>query len=110
MELYIERKKNQIKALCIYDEIEKTFTIKKGSRVSEKISESKTFRSAKSIEAVRKDNVKDGIVMSDITFLSASTAANFVTGSSTNGLIVWKDEHGTLLKQLLEKEQHNEHD
>ena len=32
------------------------------------------------------------------------TAANFVTGVSTNGLIAWKDIEGNTLKSLLSEE------
>ena len=35
------------------------------------------------------------------TFRSPSTAANFVTGNSTNGLLAWKDENGRTLKEIL---------
>ena len=37
----------------------------------------------------------------DVAFKSASTAANFVTGRSTNGLITWKNSDGIILKSLL---------
>ena len=73
----------------------------KDSVISEKISYSEKFRSSKSIEKSR-IGVTDGTrVIKDVYFKNASTAANFVTGTSTNGLIAWKDEDGKSLKLLL---------
>lgn len=40
-------------------------------------------------------------VIKDAVFKSSSTAANFVTGTSTNGLMAWKNEDGIKLKQLI---------
>jgi hypothetical protein len=50
---------------------------------------------------MRETNVKDGKVIKDVCFKSASTAANFVTGSSTNGMLAWKDKDGNNLKEIL---------
>ena len=46
-------------------------------------------------------------VIKDVPFKSASTAANFVTGASTNGLTAWKDENGKTLKAILAERQGN---
>ena len=100
MKLYIIRKRSGINASCIYNPEEGTFIVLKGSKVSETIAHSEKFRGAKSIEKSRKDTVKDNIVTKDIAFKSASTAANYVTGASTNGLEAWKDENGFTLKVL----------
>lgn len=86
-----------------YDPELKTFIVKKGSQVSEEISYSEKFRGADAIEKNRDLYVKDRIVVTDAVFKSPSTAANFVTGRSTNGLIAWKDENGVRLKELLKK-------
>lgn len=72
--------------------------------MSSKITRSEKFRGAKSIETAREGVVKEGKVIKDITFKSASTAANFVTGASTNGLIVWKDKDGNTLKSIISEE------
>lgn len=103
MILYLNRKKNNILATVEYDPATKRFTVLKGSRVSESISYTQKFRSATTIEKDRTKVVKDGIVVEDISFNSASTAANFVTGSSTNGLIAWKDDKGRTLKEITEE-------
>lgn len=42
------------------------------------------------------------ILRKDITFRSASTAANFVTGNMTNGLLYWKLEDGSPLITIKE--------
>ena len=76
----------------------------KGSKLSEHISYSDKFRGAKTIERNREGVVVNGILIKDVEFKSASTAANFVTGSSTNGLTAWKTENGTKLKDILSTE------
>lgn len=47
---------------------------------------------------------EEGIVLRDIKFTSPSTAAQFVSGRNTNGLIAWKiQDRNTTLKEYLEK-------
>ena len=45
--------------------------------------------------------MKDGVVSKDVHFTSASTAANFVTGASTNGMTAWKTKDGKTLKEAV---------
>lgn len=105
MKLYIKRKDNSIYAVAVFDRETGTFTVKKGSKVSADIAHSTSFRGAQSIERARSNGVVvEQIVKRDVIFKSASTAANFVTGTSTNGLLAWKDESGIPLKELLPKE------
>ena len=105
MKLYIKRKNNSINAVAEYNPVDKSITVLKGSIVSDSIAYGTTFRGANSIEKRRIEcDVLDCVVNKDITFKSASTAANFVTGASTNGLIAWKNENGITLKELLNKE------
>ncbi len=103
MELFIIRKKGNVNACAEYDASAKRFVVLKGSKVSDEISYSEKFRGSKSIEKNRIGTVVDGLVVSDVEFKSASTAANFVCGSSTNGLTAWKDKNGVCLKRLLEE-------
>ena len=42
----------------------------------------------------------DGILIEDVAFKSASSAAGFVTGNISNGLRVWKSEEGKALADL----------
>ena len=59
------------------------------------------------VKTMRKNNEdkisSEYILVEDILFKSSSSAAAFITGSSKNGKIYWKDENGTLLKDLLRK-------
>lgn len=75
--------------------------VKKGSVVSEDISTAPMFRSANSIRKLRAKSVENRILKKDISFKSPSSAANFVTGYSKNGYVTWKNEDGTILKDLL---------
>ena len=103
MKLYIKRKNKTIEAVAEYDLENGSVTILKGSTVSATIAYSEKFRGAKSIEKSRSEYVGNGIVIKDAYFKSASTAANFVTGSSTNGLTAWKSENGKTLQCILKE-------
>lgn len=82
-------------------------TVLKGSIISKEYSPKLKF--AKMVSELRNINSPDsavneeGIVTRDVTFSSPSTAAQFVSGNSTNGLLYWKDEFGVSLKNLLDK-------
>lgn len=101
MKLYIKRPRSNINAIAEYDIKSKTFTVLKGSILSDKVAHSEKFRGTKSIEKSRNGNVENNKLINDITFKSSSTAANFVTGASTNGLTAWKNENGKPLKEIL---------
>lgn len=105
MKLYIERKNKTIEAVAEYNLENSSVTVLKGSTVSANIAYSEKFRGAKSIEKSRSKYVENGIVIKDAYFKSASTAANFVTGSSTNGLTAWKSENGKTLQCILKEGQ-----
>ena len=105
MKLYIRRVKSGIDAVAEFDARTRTVTVLKGSRVSDVIAHSEKFRGAKSIEKSRAQYVQDSVVVKNAVFKSASTAANFVTGTSTNGLTAWKDDNGTTLKEILANEE-----
>lgn len=101
MKVFLIRERSGIKATAEYDPSTKNITVFKGSILSTRIAHTEKFRGAKSIEKSREGVMKDNVLQKDITFKSASTAANFVTGSSTNGLTAWKDSNGKTLKQLI---------
>lgn len=103
MKVYLTRQKNNIFAIGEFDPDTKKLTVRKGSQVSDFVAHSEKFRGAETIEKNRKKAVQNGIVVEEISFKSPSTAANFVTGSSTNGLIAWKDEKGRTLKKIIEE-------
>ena len=79
----------------------KELTVKKGSKLSLKLSQSEKFRGADSIEKKRSGKLDGNILKEDVVFKSPSTAANFVTGSSCNGYVTWKTEAGINLKNAL---------
>lgn len=103
MLLYLKREKTNINAVAEYDLNAKTFTVLKGSTISARIAYSEKFRGSKSIEKNRRGVVDGNVVIKDTSFKSASTSANFVTGTSTNGLTAWKDENGQTLKAILKE-------
>ena len=73
----------------------------KGSVVAPDVHTDGKFRSANSVIKYR-EQYCDGLkTRQDVVFKSASTAANFVTGRSTNGLIKWKNGDGVILRSLL---------
>ncbi len=102
MKFYIKRAKANIDAVAEYDSDTKTITVLQGSKVSDSILQSEKFRGAKYIEKARQGIVNaDHILIRNIVFKSPSTAANFVTGVSTNGCNVWRDETGRTFKQVI---------
>lgn len=106
MQLFLISEKLDIRAKAEYDKKKGVFTVLKGSKVSATVNHKGTFRGAASIEKSRSQGtVVDCVVMKDATFKSASTAANFVTGRSTNGLLAWKDKNGVSLKKILAAEE-----
>ncbi|MCC3385044.1 DUF4357 domain-containing protein [Enterocloster citroniae] len=46
--------------------------------------------------------------MEDISFKSSSTAANFITGRSSDGFSTWKTEEGKILRKLREENFRND--
>ena len=78
----------------------KSFVVLKDSIIPGTIAHSAKFRGAKSIEKYRAGVVDGTRVTMDVPFKSASTAANFVTGASTNDLTSRKDENGKTLKEI----------
>ena len=101
MKVYLDRKNDLTKAEGEYDRKKGTLIVKKGSVVSKEVRYSNTFHGSQAIEKLRSQYVIDGIVHKDVAFSSASAAANFVCGSSTNGLIAWKTDKGIKLKDII---------
>ena len=56
------------------------------------------FRGANSVLKYREQYCDGSTVKKDVAFKSASTAANFITDRSTNGLITWKTSDGTVVR------------
>lgn len=100
MKVYLKRVRNDVSAIGEYNPSDNSLKVLKGSKLSTEISSAPKFGGKKSISKVRDGVIENGILKEDIQFKSPSTAANFVTGSSCNGLISWKDKDGKKLKDL----------
>lgn len=103
MKVFIIREKSGIKAEAEYNFETKECKVLKGSIVSETVTYSEKFRGAASIEKAREGKLKGSTVIKDVVFKSASTAANFVTGNSTNGLTAWKNKDGKSIKDIIKE-------
>lgn len=104
MKVYLTNRNRDVYATATFDVENNRFVVLKGSTVSESVAGG-SFRSAKTILKMREGVLEGTTLIKDVEFKSASTAANFVTGRSTNGLIAWKDKDGTKLKYLLDSRQ-----
>lgn len=104
MKFYLIRTKKHIEAVAEYNPSSGSFTVLKGSIVLATVSNTGTFRSVGSVEKQRNEYVKNGVVMENIVFKSSSSAANFVTGISTNGMIAWKTKDGKRFKDATRRE------
>lgn len=96
MKLFYESKKRNFSAEANY--IENKVTVLRGSIISEKVD---NFRISKVALNIRKDkNIVNSKyeLLEDVDFKSLSTAAQFVSGASVNGLKVWKDNNGEPIK------------
>ncbi len=101
--LYLVSRKKEYNATAVFNDSSKEMTVLKGSIISSSIAGG-MFRSAKSVAKQRQNcAIKDRKLTDDIKFKSASAAANFVTGRSTNGMIAWKTDSGITLKELLDQ-------
>ena len=72
------------------------FVVLQGSDVSPVEDETISAGISKSRRNAR---ISNGILLEDMLFSSPSAAAKFLIGQSTNGLMAWKTESGTTLKE-----------
>ena len=101
IEIYLLRKRGNVFSTATFDTETGETIVKKGSRVSVAINHSETFNRSNSIERKRLETVTNQITNQDVRFSSPSTAANFVTGNSSNGWIAWKTKDGKTLKKAM---------
>lgn len=97
IKIYLKGRTAPYDAIGLYDETTNAVTVLKDSIINPKI---EIFKGTAAIEKHRNGVIRNGKVIRDITFNSPSTAANFVTGRSTNGMIAWKNSNGITLKKL----------
>lgn len=100
MKVFLNSKKMDAYAQGEYSAENGELIVKKGSILSLTLSESKTFRGKKTIIKTREGKMDGNILTEDVRFSSPSTAANFVTGGSSNGMRLWKTEKGIALGDL----------
>lgn len=99
MKFYMNNTKRNVKAILeIKDNM---YVVKKGSKVSNEISNS--FRSKDVVRKRREGLVNsDYLTIKDIVFNSPSIAGEFVLGTSCNGTKKWKNKEGKTLKEIIE--------
>ncbi len=98
----LKRRDGKAEAKGIYEDGK--LTVKKGSLLHVNSTSKLNLESIAQKLRVDKSIVgKDGVLKKDVTFNSASTAANFVTGTSTNGMITWKTQEGKKLSEIVKK-------
>ena len=101
MKFYLKNRNGRFDAVGEYDEVDKSFVVLKGSLVSDDISSAPTFKGANAVIERRAEFVVNCRVVKDVAFKSPSTAANFVTGRSSDGCSLWKDETGRSFKEVI---------
>lgn len=78
--------------------------VKKGSKIAQVLKDN--FRPYSYVVSLRNDNTvvdEKGYIKKNVEFPSASGAAQFVSGRSTDGLMAWKISRGVNLKSVLTK-------
>lgn len=78
------------------------FVVKKGSVI--RLDFAEHIRGGKKAKSYRNNSLfvdEDGNVLIDCSFRSPSTAAQFVTGRSTNGYVAWRVDEKTTLGKFL---------
>lgn len=100
LEVYLTNKDRSYDAKGTYTK--ETFIVKKGSKIRLEFAEHiKGGTKAKSYRSDPKVVDAEGNVLEDCLFSSSSTAAQFVTGRSTNGPKAWHVDKKTTLKAHL---------
>lgn len=78
------------------------FVVLKGSKIRESLTPSCPPHVGR-LRAEHHNRINNNELLEDVEFKSASTAAQFVTGSSVNGRLVWKNSEGMTLGDVLSK-------
>lgn len=104
IELELITKSTKLNRLIIAkcNKIHNGFLLKKGSEINSEIASSLSDSTRKLRNSmIESHKVIDFIVMEDIFFKSASTAASFVSGYNCNGKLLWKTKSGLCLRDLI---------
>lgn len=100
IDVYLSSKDHSYDAKGTYSE--RILIVKKGSKIRSNFAEH--IRGGNNAKSFRDNPMfvdADGNVLVDCMFSSPSTAAQFVTGSSTNGYTAWHVDKKTTLKKYL---------
>ena len=100
MKVFLKSDRNNLNASGEYSLEDGSVVVFAGSLLSANVSNSRTFRGRQSILSSREGVVVNNILQKDVLFKSPSTAANFVTGTSSNGNRLWKTAEGTPIGKL----------
>lgn len=104
MKLYLKSRGNNFNAVAQFED--GMIVVLPGSTVS--LQFASHIRGGKTAKRYRSnpDFVNElGEVLQPCTFKSPSTAAQFVTGTSRNGYLVWKNQNKIPLKKILEEQE-----
>ncbi len=100
LELHTVSRDKMFEATAEY--LDGSVTVKKGSRIN--LHYSAAFKpSDVVIEKLNDSSLvdADGVLLKDVTFKSLSTAATFVAGRISNGMITWKTPDGRYVRYTL---------
>lgn len=100
LKLHTVSRDNLFDAKAIYND--GNVTVKKGSRINTNYS--MAFKPSTLVRNMLADKCivnNEGIILKDVTFNSLSTAATFVTGRVSNGMITWKTPDGKYVRETL---------
>ena len=100
LELHTVSRNNLFDATAVY--LDGIVTVKKGSRIN--LHHGDAFKPSDVVKEKLKDiSLVDanGILLRDVTFKSLSTAATFVAGRTSNGMITWKTPNGRYVRFTL---------
>lgn len=103
LKLHTVSRDKLFEAQAIYENDE--VIVLKGSRINQ--SPSSKFKPSEVVATCIADKTlvgDDGILKRDVTFKSLSTAATFVAGRTSNGMITWKTEDGRYVRYTLKGE------
>lgn len=103
LKLHTVSRDNLFDAKAVYENEE--VTVLKGSRIN--LRQNPKFKPSEIVSQCLADKTlvgEDGILKRDVTFKSLSTAATFVAGRISNGMITWKTEDGRYVRYTLKGE------
>lgn len=102
MKIYFKNRSKSIDAVGIVND-GSDWIVCKGSKVS--MEESKTISTRIASLRGTPGLIKEGILQKDMHFNSASTAGQFVSGCSVNGMRVWKTKDGESVSSCVASKQ-----